>query len=76
MIPLLVRVLDAVANCQKELQSAVRAQPVMIAEAVDGQAFDVLEDDIGAVFGRADFEDLGDAWVVHARQGLALGFEA
>ena len=74
---LLVGVLHAVADLGEQLQPRRGAQPLAVAVAGDGFAFDVLHDEEGAApGGRAGVEDPGDAGVVHHGQGLPLGVEA
>jgi hypothetical protein len=75
--PLLVGVLDGLADRHEQLQPLARRQVLLVAEAGDGDAIDQLHDEERPPgVGGAGVEDAGDALVVHEGQGLAFGLEA
>ncbi len=75
--PLLVGVLDRLADRHKQLQPLPRGQLVIVAILGDRHAVDQLHDEIRqAGFGGPNVEDAGDVDVVHHGQGLPLGLEA
>ena len=74
---LLVRVLHALTDLDKKLETLPVGQLLAVAVLGEGHALDVLHDEVGPSPGcRAGIEDLGDGGVVHHRQSLALGLEA
>jgi hypothetical protein len=84
MIPILVRVLDRLADRDEQLQAFPERQPRLVAVPGDGQPLDHLHDEIGAATPGLPFirggrgpgvEDFGDVGVVHQRQRLPLGLE-
>jgi hypothetical protein len=75
--PLLVGVLDGLADRHEQLQPLARRQPAVVAKLRDGDAVDQLHDEIGPAARRGvGVEDAGDVLVVHERQGLPLRLEA
>ncbi|MCH2134539.1 MAG: hypothetical protein MK116_12405 [Phycisphaerales bacterium] len=72
----LVGMLNGTADLDEELQPLFRIEFVLIAIGQQLLALDVLHGEPGPTsIGGAGFEDLGDARMIHARQGLALGLE-
>ena len=75
--PLLVGVLDRLADADEQLQPLGGGELVPVAVVGDGDAVDQLHDEVGpAGVGGAGVEHLGDVRVVHQGQGLSLGLEA
>ena len=75
--PLLMGVLDRLADRDEQLEPFAGRELVAVAVLGDRDALDQLHDEVGpAGVGRAGVEDLGDVGVVHQRQGLPLGLEA
>ena len=75
--PLLVGVLDRLADRHEQLQPLARRQVVVVTVLGDRHAVDQLHDEVGpARFRGPGVEDAGDVDMVHHRQGLALGLEA
>jgi hypothetical protein len=75
--PLLMGVLDGLADRHEQLQPLPGRQVIVVAVPCDGDAVDQFHDEEGpAGFSRAGFEDLGDVDMVHHGQGLPLRFEA
>ena len=74
--PLLVGVLDRLADRHEQLQPLARRQVVVVAVLGDRHAVDQLHDEVRAAgFRGPGVEDAGDVDVVHHRQGLPLGLE-
>jgi hypothetical protein len=75
--PLLVRVLDGVADGQEERQAVAHGQAHLVAIPGDGQPLDQLHHEVRqARLGGAGVEDARDVRVVHESERLALGLEA
>jgi hypothetical protein len=75
--PLLVRVLDPLADLHEQPETLSCAEQVPVAVGGDGFALDVLHGEVRpALRRRATVEDSGDHRVVHERQSLSLGLEA
>ena len=75
--PLLVRVLNRLADVHEQFQPVGDRQVVAVAVVGDGDAADQLHDEVGAAaVGGPGVNDAGDVGVVHHRQRLALGLEA
>jgi hypothetical protein len=75
--PLLVGVLDALRDLEKQLEPLANAESVAVAVGHQVLALDVLHDEVRfAVRGGAGVEDAGDVGVVHEAQHPALGIEA
>ena len=73
---LLVRVLDAVAHLDEELEPLLGVQGVAIAVVRDRNPGHVLHDEVRPALGCASrVEHLGDGGVIHERECLALGLE-
>ena len=74
--PLLMRVLDCLADRHEQFQSLARRQPAVIAELDDRHPVDQLHDEKGpATLRRSHIEDPGNVLVVHHRQRLPFGLE-
>ena len=74
---LLMGMLDCGADGEKQVESLLGAQLVLVAIAGDRDAFDQFHHEVRlAGVGCARFEHFGDVGMVHQRQGLALGLEA
>ena len=74
--PLLVGVLDRLADGDEELQPLAGRQPGLVAVIRDRDALHQLHDEVGtAGVGGAGVEDPGDVGVIHHRQRLPLGLE-
>ena len=75
--PLLVGVLDRLADRHEQLQPLPRRQVVVVAVLGDRHAVDQLHDEVGpAPRGGPGVEDAGDVDMIHHCQGLPLGLEA
>ena len=75
--PLLMRVLDCVADRHEQFESFLGSELVAVAILGDGNAADQLHDEVRpACVGGAGVEHFGDVLVVHERQSLPLGLEA
>ncbi len=75
--PLLMGVLDCLADRHEQLEPLARAELSVVAVLGDGDAVDQLHDEVRtARVGCPGVEDTGDVLVVHQGQGLALGLEA
>lgn len=75
--PLLVRVLDAVAELDEQLEPLADRQTLTVAVARDRLALYVLHRKVRPPFGRGPpVEDFGNGGVVHDCERLALCFEA
>ena len=75
--PLLMRVLDPVADREEELEALPCREPVLVAVRGDRiPGYELHHEERQPFVGRTRVEDLGDVRVRHARQGLALGFES
>ena len=75
--PLLVGVLDRLADRHEQLEPLARRELLLVAVLGDRHALDEFHDEVRpAVVGRAGVEDLGDVRVVHQGQRLPLGLEA
>ena len=75
--PLLVSVLDGLADGDEQLKSLARGELLVIAVLCDRDALDQFHDEIGpAGLGAAGVEHAGDVGMIHHRQRLALRFEA
>ena len=75
--PLLMGVLDRLADRHEQLQPFARRPVVVVAVLGDGHAVDQFHDEVRpAVLGGAAIEDAGDVDMVHEGQRLALGLEA
>ena len=75
--PLLVSMLDGVANLHKQAQPLVWREPLFIAEPGDRHTPHQFHDEIGpSDLGGSRVEHPGDARMIHHRQGLALGLKA
>ena len=73
----LMRVLHSLADLREQREAIVKREAKLVAVLGDGQAGDVLHDEVGAAFGRgAGIEHLGDVGMFHERQRLAFGLEA
>ena len=71
------RVLDGLARLDEEAESILEAEASGVAEGGDLVALDELHREVGAAaFGEPAVDDLGDAGVVHDREGLSLLLEA
>ncbi len=74
--PLLMRVLDRLADRDEQLQPLARVEPGLVAILGDRDAIDELHDEVGsAAVGGTRIEDPGDVGMVHQGQSLALGLE-
>ena len=74
--PLLVRMLDCVADRNEQLQAFSHGQPMVIAILRDMAASHQFHDEIGEpAFSHAGVEDLGDTHVVHHGERLPLRLE-
>src|SRR5262245_4631589 len=74
---LLMCVLHRLANRDKELETLAGGEIALIAVVGDRDPLDELHDKIRpTVFCGTCIEDLGNAGMVHHRQGLSLGLEA
>jgi len=74
--PLLVRVLDRLADRHDQLEPLAGRELVVVAVFRDRHAVDQLHDEVGPPgFGRPGVVNAGDIGVVHHRQRLALGLE-
>ena len=75
--PLLMGMLDRLADVDEDPQSLAGRQLVLVAVLRDRDAPHVIHHEVGsAALGRPGVEDLGDVRVVHQRQRLPLGLEA
>jgi hypothetical protein len=75
--PLLVRVLDAVADLVEQPQTLVGVETVLVAVPRDRNALDQLHREVrSALLRRAGVEDVGDIGVIHEGEGLALTLES
>ena len=75
--PLLVRVLDRVADRLEQLQPVADGSLPLVAVRRDGDAVDQLHHEVRqAGLGAARVQDGGDVPVVHQRQGLTFRLEA
>ncbi len=75
--PLLVRVLNGLADGDKQFEALPHSQPVVVAVRRDGDAVDQLHHKIGPTGGcRARIENPGDVGMVHEGQRLPFGLEA
>jgi hypothetical protein len=75
--PFLVRVLDRMADREKELEPVHRTEAVLIAVFSDPNAAHQLHDKKGpAILRGAAIENLGDIRMIHHCQGLPFGFES
>jgi hypothetical protein len=75
--PLLVGVLNGLADLDEKIQPLAGRQLVLVAELCDRNASHQFHHEVGpAGVGRAGVEHLGDVRMVHQREGLALGLEA
>ena len=75
--PVLVRVIDRFAHRAKQLEPPLDRQPILAAEDVDGQALDILDDEIrAAVLAAAAVEQHRDIRVIQVGQDLTLVQEA
>ena len=75
--PLLMGVLDRLADGDEQLQPLLRREVIAVAVLGDRHALDQLHHEVRAAgVGGAGVEDAGDVGVVHHRQGLAFGLEA
>ena len=73
----LMRVLDSFADMHEQFQPIARIESVIVAVGRDGNAGDILHDEVRPSLRRGTrVEHLGDSWVVHQGQSLALGLEA
>jgi hypothetical protein len=74
---LLMSVLDGGADFEKKLEAVLNGERLPIAIVVDGQAVDVLHDEVGQpVFGSAAIEEVGDMGMVEGGEDLSLASEA
>ena len=74
--PLLMGVLDRVANLDEQLEPLTRIELVLVAVVGDRNAPHQFHHEVGpARFGGAGIEDPGDVGMVHHRQRLPLGLE-
>ena len=75
--PLLMRVLNGVADMDKKFQSLGRVEVVLVAVVGDPNAANQFHHKVRtAVLGGAGVEHFGNVWMVHDRQRLALRLEA
>ncbi len=75
--PLLVRVLDGMANRQEQFQPLAGCELVLVAILRDRLALDQLHyEKRPAAFGRASIDHSGDIRMIHQRQGLLFRLEA
>ena len=75
--PLLMRVLDRLADGDEQLQPLPGREVVLVAVPGDRHPLDQVHDEVRpAGAGRAGVEHAGDVGVVHQGQGLPLGLEA
>ena len=75
--PLLMGMLDRLANGDEQLQPLPRREVVLVAVLGDRHASDQVHDEVRPA-GRwsSGVQHVGDVGVVHQRQGLPLGLEA
>src|SRR5208282_6682571 len=75
--PLLVRVLDGIADLDEQVETFPGGEVVLVAILGDADAAHQFHDKIGATcLGGAGIEYSGNVGVIHHRQRLPLGFEA
>ena len=75
--PLLMGMLDGLANPSEQFQSLPRAEAILVAVVGQGDAADELHHEIGpARIGLACVEHVGDIGMVHQGQGLSLGLQS
>ena len=75
--PLLVRVLDGLANLNEKVQALGGGKIFLVAIVRDFDAADQFHDKVGpAGVGRAGLEDFGNVGMIHERQRLPLRFES
>ena len=73
----LMGVLNTCADLGEEFDALTDGKAFLIAVDGDGDAGNILHDEVGKAVGScAGVVDLCDGGVIHARQGLAFGFEA
>src|SRR4051794_19233389 len=74
--PLMVRVLDRMADLHEEVQASLSREPRLVAVFGDGNPADELHHEVRApCLCGACVEHFCDVGVVHQRQRLPLGFE-
>ena len=75
--PLLMGVLDGLADLYEQFQPRLYGQLVLVAILGNWDTANQLHDEIWpARIGRSGIEHSGDIWMVHHRHGLAFGLEA
>ena len=75
--PLLVGMVDPIANLPEKPESLRRGQAIVIAISGYRNAWDVFEDEVGPpLTGGSGIEDLSDVRMVHEGEGLAFRLEA
>ena len=75
--PLLVGVLDPVADAGEQVQTLIQTELPPVAVVGEGNTSHQLHHEVGSsIVGGPCIEDPGDAGMVHDREGLPLGLEA
>src|SRR5579863_4406636 len=73
---LLMGMLHSLADLDEQCQALACGQPLLVAVGGNGQAGNVLHDEVGLAFGSGvGVEDLGDGRVIHDGQRLPLEVE-